>query len=148
MRFRRTLRKLVTTGALALMAGLGLAVPASASTDATIWHLTAVPDGGRVSCFGYYGTFLAGSHVLVVNWYHTSAECFGIATDHTIWHTWIGSGGWQRMPGGGHADDVRRPEEEGPDGYKGVVVWAASNNTLWEQDYYPGTGWTGDWYLI
>src|SRR5207253_10021069 len=58
------------------------------------------------NCFWYPGTFLKGSYVLVVQWYGTNTnECFGIAPDRTIWHTWTNAGGWQRFSSG-LADDT------------------------------------------
>jgi len=116
------------------------------STETTHYY-TDVPPGGRVSCFGYYGTFLANSRVVVVNWVYTSDECFGIATDRTIWHAWVGSGGWQRMPGNFHADDIAGIRDESADGTKGVRV---REDTIYHHSYYqlytPSTGWSGIWH--
>jgi hypothetical protein len=115
-------------------------------------RMTPVPANGRVSCWGYYGTFKTGTHVMVVDWQTSSDECFGIATDRTIWHAWPNSNGWHRMPGGGHADFIYNLPYEQPDGFRMVPVFASSNGTYWCQNYYPATGypsfgWTGDWYL-
>ena len=115
-------------------------------------RMTAVPANGRVSCWGYYGTFKTGTYVLVVDWQTSSDECFGIATDRTIWHVWPNSGGWKPMPGGGHADLTSDLVYEQSDGLRVVPVFATTNGTYWCQNYYPATGydgfgWTGDWYL-
>jgi hypothetical protein len=62
-------------------------------------------------CFGYTGTFKAGSRIALVDWQQDGSvdECFGIAPDSkgkTIWHAWRNSGGWKEMPHNGHADDT------------------------------------------
>ncbi|MDQ3785709.1 MAG: hypothetical protein M3422_00510, partial [Actinomycetota bacterium] len=107
-------------------------------TTGTITRMTAVPSNGRVSCFGYYGTFKTGTYVMVVDWVTASDECFGIATDRTIWHVWPNSGGWKPMPGGGHADFIYSEIYENvTTGARGVSVFASSNGTYWCQNYYP-----------
>ncbi|MEV7044556.1 hypothetical protein [Amycolatopsis sp. NPDC051061] len=118
-----------------------------AATTSTSYRFTPVPASGRVSCYGYYGTFKQGSYVMVVDWVHTSDECFGISTDRTIWHAWPNSGGWKKMGGNGLADDVAYAVDEGSNGSKGVVVWVASSNKYWVQRYAPPLGWTGEWTL-
>ncbi|TDP97604.1 hypothetical protein [Labedaea rhizosphaerae] len=125
-----------------------VAVNAPSSVASTYFYFTPVPASQRVACYGYYGTFKAGSSVMVVDWIHTSDECFGISTDRTIWHAWPNSGGWKKLGGGGSADDVAGVVNEQSDGTKGVVVWAASNNSYWAQEYHPVTGWTNSWYRI
>ena len=153
----RVLRTVVAAG-FALAAAITAVTPAAASTGAVrpasvqaSYYFTAVPAGGRVSCYGYYGTFKAGSHVMVVDWATASDECFGIATDRTIWHAWPGANGWHRLPGDGHADDVTGIMAEITDpmnlnyGARGVVVHASTNNTNWYQLYELPGGWTGDW---
>lgn len=139
---------------IALFATLFGAVPASATpeqpmgTNGTVTRMTLVPANGRVSCYGYYGTFKPATYVMVVDWVTSSDECFGIATDRTIWHTWPGSGGWTPMPGGGHADLIHTGIVELPDGFRAVSIYAQSNNTYWCQNYEPTKGgWSGDWYL-
>src|SRR5689334_7414312 len=59
-------------------------------------------------CFGYTGTFRAGTSIALVDWQDDGShdECFGIAPKRTIWHAWRNSGGWQQMPHNGLADDV------------------------------------------
>ena len=154
----RVLRTVVAA-AFALAAALTAATPAAAqarqaspaSTTGSILRFTPVPVGGQVSCYGYYGTFKAGSHVMVVDWTTASDECFGIATDRTIWHTWPNANGWHRLPGDGHADDVTGIMAEVTDpmnlnyGWRGVVVHANTNNTDWYQLYELPGGWTGTW---
>ena len=160
----RVLRTAVAA-AFALAAAITAATPAAAQTrhavqaspasttgtTGTISRFTPVPAGGQVSCYGYYGTFKAGSHVMVVDWTTASDECFGIATDRTIWHTWPGANGWHRLPGDGHADDVTGIMAEITDptnldyGWRGVVVHADTNNTNWYQMYELPGGWTGQW---
>jgi hypothetical protein len=118
-----------------------------AATAGTAYHFTPVPASGRLPCFGYYGTFKQGSFVMVVDWVHTSDECFGISTDRTIWHAWPNSGGWKKMDGNGLADDIAYAVDEGSNGSKGVVVWVAGSNKYWVQRYAPPLGWTGEWTL-
>lgn len=152
------MRRVVCGGAAmvgaALLVVVALSAPAAASTGGRqvsaaprgeIVRYTPVPADGRVSCFGYYGTFLGGSHVMVVDWTTASDECFGIATDRTIWHTWPASGGWKRMGGNGHADEVAGIVDEDPAGTRGVIVHANSNDTDWYQLYALPGGWTGVW---
>ncbi|UOZ04941.1 hypothetical protein [Amycolatopsis sp. WQ 127309] len=117
----------------------------AAAATGTSFHFTAVPAGGRVSCYGYYGTFKAGTYVMVVDWIHTSDECFGISTDRTIWHAWPNSGGWKKMGGNGLADTIAYAEDEGTNGSKGVVVRVAASNKYWVQRYAPPLGWTEEW---
>jgi hypothetical protein len=142
-----------TAGTL-LGAGLASAEPdQTEGTTAGIIRVTPVPANGRVSCYGYYGTFKAGTDVIVVDWATASDECFGIATDRTIWHAWPNSGGWKPLPGNGHADHVYRfVEYVNPSSpvyrYRAVFVHADSNNTDWYQWYYPNSGWTGGWNLL
>jgi hypothetical protein len=109
--------------------------------------MTPVPAGGRVSCYGYYGTFKAGTDVMVVDWETSSDECFGIATDRTIWHVWPKSGGWKPMPGNGHADYVYPEVVERSDKARAVMVSIPSApRWRWCQDYFVSTDWTGSWY--
>jgi hypothetical protein len=123
-------------------------VGASAIQPADIDRVTAVPSTGKVSCFGYTGTFKTGTSVVVVNWLSTDDECFGIATDRTIWHAWRDSGGWHKMPGGGYADSIayslflENPSTE----QREVVVWARSSNTFWCQDFRLDGGWDAFWF--
>jgi hypothetical protein len=113
-----------------------------------ILKTTPVPADGRVSCYGYYGTFKVGSDVIVVDWATTSNnECFGIATDRTIWHAWQGSGGWKRMPGNGHADDTWGIAENSGTGERVIIVEIpGAPRPYWCQNYTPATNWTGIWY--
>jgi hypothetical protein len=150
----RAARAAVVAAGFALAAVITATTPAAASAAAAQAHPTAVqtvptfthvPANGRVKCYGYYGTFLVGSDVMVVNWVHTSDECFGIATDRTIWHTWPNSGGWKKMGGNGLADDVVGVQNETANGSKGVMVWVAASNRYWIQNYAPPLGWTGEW---
>ncbi|MCC8245491.1 hypothetical protein [Saccharothrix luteola] len=168
MRFtRRTLRQGMAAAWIALtMAASLITSPvagaagdverASASTQSVgasgIIAVTPVPANGRVSCYGYYGTFLVGSDVIVVDWVTSNNnECFGIATDRTIWHAWQGSGGWKRLPGNGHADDTWGIEEvfssDPADTRRTikVVIYGAAR-PYWCQTYTPATDWTGIWY--
>jgi hypothetical protein len=107
---------------------------------------TPVPPNGRVSCYGYYGTFKVDTYVIVVDWATSRDECFGISTNRTIWHTFPGAGGWSEMPGHGHADSVIGvPPEDDATGTRGVYVHVISNNSTWLQWYHTSGGWTGDW---
>lgn len=151
---RQRLRAVVVL--LAIVGTLFGAAPAIAEpmgTNATIVRVTPVPANGRVSCFGYYGTFKANTDVVVVDWVTASDECWGIATDRTIWHVWPNSGGWKPLPGNGHADSVNGFYEDADyasDFYKWrrVYVHATTNNTNWAQWYSPISGWTGDWVKV
>ena len=160
MKIRTRAAWALTAAGFALAAVVSTVTPAAASTGTSVAadvvaqpastqetaYKTLVPAGGRVSCYGYYGTFLVGSHVMVVDWRYTSDECFGIATDRTIWHTWVGAGGWKRMGGNFHADDIETTLSELTDGSKGVVVWDGTvTHHAWYQRYTPPLGWTGEW---
>ncbi|MEV8442650.1 hypothetical protein AB0425_35175 [Actinosynnema sp. NPDC051121] len=124
-------------------------VGASALQAADIDRVTAVPSTGKVSCYGYTGTFKAGTSVVVVNWLSTDDECFGIATDRTIWHAWPDSGGWHKMPGGGYADSIAYSlflEDPDPSRkQREVVVWTRSSDAFWCQDFRLG-GWDAFWF--
>lgn len=124
------------------------AAPAQPIGATGIIAVTPVPANGRVSCYGYYGTFLVGSDVIVVDWYTTNNnECFGIATDRTIWHAWQGSGGWKPLPGNGHADDTWGTYENLDTHQRTIkVVIYGAPQPYWCQDYTPSTNWDGDWY--
>lgn len=125
-----------------------LVMPASASagTDGYVVRMTPVPASGIVSCYGYYGTFKAGTEVMVVNWDTVADECFGIATDRTIWHAWPNSGGWKPMPGNGHADFIDDVALEDPDiPFRDIaVIIPGAANPYWCQSFYEGA-WQG-WY--
>jgi hypothetical protein len=156
--------RVAVAAGFALAATIAAALPATASAttastastaaarpaavQSTSYRLTPVPAGGRVSCYGYYGTFKVGTKVMVVDWIHTSDECFGIATDGTVWHTWPSSGGWTRMGGTFHADDISGPYPEQANGTKGVEVWLAGSNQVWYQRYAPPLGWTSEWTRV
>lgn len=166
MRFTRRAARRTTIAAIALACAMMLVVPAAASpgsvssgtgksaaaleqpagTNGSVVRMTPVPASGRVSCYGYYGTFKAGTEVMVVNWDTVADECFGIATDRTIWHVWPNSGGWRPMPGGGHADYIVNYAYEEPNGYRDIMVWIpGAAIPFWCQDYLHTTGWRG-WY--
>ena len=159
MKIRTRAAWALTAAGFALAAALTAVTPAAASTagaaawpmsaETTAHYYTDVPPDGRVSCYGYYGTFLANSRVMVVDWAHTSDECFGIATDRTIWHAWVGSGGWKRLPGTFHADDMAGVRDESADGTKGVIV---REDTIYHHTYYqlytPSAGWSGVWHEL
>ena len=129
----------------------GTLVARAQSSDvqyADIDRVTAVPSTGKVTCYGYTGTFRAGTNVVVVNWLSTSDECFGIATDRTIWHAWPDSGGWHKMPGGGYADSIAYSVflEEPSTGQREVVVWTRSSDKFWCQDFRRPGGWDAFWF--
>ncbi|SES23411.1 hypothetical protein SAMN05216188_12760 [Lentzea xinjiangensis] len=135
-----------TNGGVRFDGGRASAAPVSpVGITATIINREPVPANGRVNCFNYWGTFKAGTYVIVVDW-ATSAnhECFGIAPDRTIWHAWPGSGGWRVMPGNGRADFVDTVGEDSTTGRRQVSVWVV-NSGYWCQDYWP-TKWTASWY--
>jgi hypothetical protein len=114
-------------------------------TAGTVINMAPVPANGRVNCFGYYGTFRTGTYVMVVDWVTSTQECFGIAPDRTIWHTWPGAGGWKVMPGNGRADHMYTKIREWDNGARTIRVFVASGS-YWCQDYRPGIAWDGDWY--
>ncbi|MEV4314934.1 hypothetical protein [Actinocrispum sp. NPDC049592] len=123
--------------------------PASADLQRPhILRITPVPDSGRVSCYGYYGTFKPGTDVIVVDWVSSSDECFAIAPNLTIWHTWPGSGGWHQMGGNGHADNTYwySFKEDPAIKARSVAVFVSSSNTVWCQDYLLPKGWQNEWY--
>lgn len=142
----------------ALAAVITTATPATASAateaarpaavQSTSYHLTPVPAGGRVSCYGYYGTFKVGSRVMVVDWIHSSDECFGVATDGSVWHTWPASGGWKKMGGSIDASDISGPWPEQANGTKGVEVWLEFDHTVWYTRYSLPLGWTNEWARV
>lgn len=141
-----TIMLMALVGALLVTGQASATTQEPASVNGTVTRMTPVPANGRVSCYGYYGTFKAGTYVMVVDWVTSSDECFGIATDRTIWHTWPGSGGWKRMPGNGHADFINSDIWEWTDGVRTVSVFVVSNGSYWCQNYYPVDGWEGFWY--
>jgi hypothetical protein len=130
-----------------LLAGVLTAGSAAAAQEVPVMQATSVPANGRVSCYGYYGTFRTDTLVIVVDWITSSNECFGIATDNTIWHTWPNSGGWRPMPGNGHADSIAYTQfrEDPVTKFRKIAVYAAVNDSYWCQNYYPSTDW-GGWY--
>jgi hypothetical protein len=136
-----------TNGGARSDSGRAAAAPARpAGTDAIIINREPVPASGKVNCYNYIGTFKQGTYVVVVDWQaSTSDECFGIATDRTIWHAWPGSGGWKPMPGNGHADAIHTIWDNAA-GDRQVGVYVAASPTDWCQDYSRSGGWTGSWY--
>jgi hypothetical protein len=129
-------------------AGQASAAPQQpAGAEGVITRMAPVPAGGKVNCYGYIGTFKAGTEVMVVDWATSSDECFGIAPNRTIWHAWPGSGGWKLMPGNGRADFVYPAIVENlTTGYRGVSVFVSANSSLWCQNYNRSGGWTASWY--
>jgi hypothetical protein len=146
--YRRLLQVAVV---LALFGTLVTTAQASAApagengTAGTIVNMAQVPANGKVNCFNYIGNFKTGTYVMVVDWDTSTQECFGIAPDRTIWHTWPGAGGWKVMPGNGRGDLMDTDIDEWPDGTRRVSVFISSGS-YWCQYYRPGTGWDGYWY--
>ncbi|GAB2968584.1 hypothetical protein GCM10027184_17060 [Saccharothrix stipae] len=138
-----------TNDGLAFGVGATSAVPAQGmgTTNTPPTVMTPVPANGRVSCYGYYGTFRAGTEVMVVHWATAKSECFGIATDRTIWHAWSGSGGWTPMPGNGHADYILRHGAIEDSEQRTVAVQIpTAPRPYWCQNYVTSRRvWTG-WY--
>ena len=136
---------------LALLGALFTTAQASAApagengTTGSVINMAPVPADGKVNCFNYIGNFKTGTYVMVVDWLTSTQECFGIAPDRTIWHTWPGAGGWKRMPGNGRADLMYTGIVEWSDGARTVPVFVSSGS-YWCQNYYPGIGWEGVWY--
>jgi hypothetical protein len=98
-------------------------------------------------CFGYTGTFRNGSDVIRVDWATDIDECFGIAPNRTIWHTWPGAGHWVEMPGNGKGDDVGTIFVENLlTGNRIVSVWVNGGSGDWCQNYIGGSGWARSWY--
>lgn len=84
-----------------------VAFPLPASAGRVTYTLENPDNHGHYTCFGHTGTFRKGSHVLVVRWNGTTIdECFGIAADRSIWHTWARPRSWVKMPNNGYADDM------------------------------------------
>ncbi|MFD8499854.1 hypothetical protein [Amycolatopsis sp. NPDC059657] len=134
---------------LALVGGLlGAALnagPASADEYPNVRDV-AVPASGKVTCFGYTGTFRARTTVALVDWKSSNDECFGITPDRTVWHTFPNAGGWQRMggtrPAGAVASGLFR--ENPLTGAKVAVV--ADGAVFYCQNYRRPVGWTDIWY--
>jgi hypothetical protein len=58
-----------------------------------------------VECFGYPGRMRDKTAKMVAEWgTGTAQECFVIAPDRTIWHTWRNAGGWYPVRADGRAD--------------------------------------------
>ncbi|MFI9812559.1 hypothetical protein [Saccharothrix variisporea] len=170
----REIRRVVAGVVLALTMGaaMGTAHTAEASTDpANVRQQVAAPapagesewvdvaqarllssagETGALSypakCFGYEGKFRDGTDVRRVNWTTARDECFGIAPDRTIWHTWPGAGRWHRMPGNGRADNTTGKFWEKANGDRRVAVWVKGGSGNWCQDFIHGKGWTGRWF--
>lgn len=100
----------------------------------------------KADCFGYTGTFRDGSQVLFVDWVTDINECFGIAPNRTIWHTWPGAGHWFEMPGNGRGDNTGTILRESSSGNRVVSVWVNGGSGNWCQNYIGGSGWAGSWY--
>jgi hypothetical protein len=102
----------------------------------------------KYSCFGYTGTFWAGTRIALVDWQQDGSidECFGIAPDSTIWHAWRNSGGWKQMPHNGRADDTDAAYYH-PNGNRFITVFVYGQFSVkeyWESTYSNGS-W-GPWY--
>jgi hypothetical protein len=148
--FRLVSAVLLAVGVMFGAGGVATAAPDAQPVNTQKVTQAAAPGEAGVlsfqsTCFGYTGTFKDGSIVLLVDWQTTRDECFGIAPNRTIWHTWAGSGGWVQMPGNGHADDTGTTFLESAAGSRIVSVWVNGSGE-WCQNFARATGWAGTWY--
>jgi hypothetical protein len=107
---------------------------------------------GTDRCFTYEGVFIPQTRILMPDWDGNGDdvdECFGVAPDRTIWHTWRGAGDWFRVPGDGRADDMIEvfwsPGAGDSERYN-IVVYVReprSHYYTWRE----GTKWRGKWFL-
>jgi hypothetical protein len=131
----------------ALMAGAAMvaALPLPASAQTT-YQLVWPHADGHLTCFGYQGTFLQDPHhptVMLVQWYgEATDECFGIARDRSIWHTWIGAGGWRKMTG--RADYPTAAYTKSYNPYTRAIHVCVMGSGIWENDDVDST-WEGWW---
>ncbi|MFF3375898.1 hypothetical protein ACFYXF_23465 [Streptomyces sp. NPDC002680] len=95
-----------------------------------------------VSCFGYSGTANSYGRTYI-DWPHGPEECFAVAPSGTVWHTWVGAGGWKQMPGGGTASHFVGFWDDW-NGKTVKVVTDAGNNYCNYDDYATNV-WTGWW---
>jgi len=101
-----------------------------------------VGPSGKVTCFGFVGTFIPGTHVQHANWNGVGApdECYGIAPGRTIWHAWPGHS-WVQMPNAGRADNTLPPQLAGGN-HRMVVYVAGPPASHWYTDLHCAA-WTG-----
>ncbi|GAB3444275.1 hypothetical protein GCM10027436_32320 [Actinophytocola sediminis] len=153
----RTAARLVSVAAL-IVGVLIAAAPAAVSAPAESaepWTVSATPVGPSASdvgaqyfssCFGYRGEFRSGTTVVAVDWSTDVDECFGIAPNRTIWHTWPGAGRWHQMPdSSGRADDTGTIWLEWANGDRRVSAWVNGTGN-WCQNYWAGSGWAANWW--
>jgi hypothetical protein len=109
------------------------------------------PKTGQFPCFGYIGTFKKDSKVIRVEWYGNGVldECFGIAPDKSIWHTWPHAGGWHRFASG-RADDMfdafEGRDRSNPTAEVRSIQVCVIGSGLWQNNNERGH-WYG-WYLF
>jgi len=106
-----------------------------------------VGPSGKVTCFGFVGTFIVGTHVQHANWDNVGLpdECYGVAPNRTIWHAWPGHT-WEVMPSGGLADNTLPAQLIGST-RRMVVFVAGPPASHWHIDFptnVPGASW-GRW---
>lgn len=93
--------------------------------------VSAAPASMTYECFGYTGTFMAGTKIIKADWNSDGNpdECFGVAPNRHIYHSWPGRS-WVEMPNNGRADDMGG---YGIDylGHRFVMVWVASEQRIW-----------------
>lgn len=120
-------------GVTTLVAGPATASAAPANTSTARAPEMSAQAGVPDSCFGYAGTFLAGSKRVKVDWNRDGKvdECFGIAPNRHIYHAWPGHP-WVEMPHNGRADDVAAAATDVETGHHAVIVWIKAT----KQDYY------------
>ncbi len=142
----RRAARMLGVGLVVTMATLAPALSASAVTNPTTYRFKSPDAQGHATCFGYQGTFKAGSRIMIVRWYGTSdSECFGIARDKSIWHTWPGTGAWKRMPNGGRADDTVWAATVNNDPYVRNVGVCVYGSGYWQANNEGGT-WRSWWF--
>ncbi|MFJ2581819.1 hypothetical protein [Kitasatospora aureofaciens] len=123
-------------GVIAVLAGLATALaPVSGAGAADAQARGAC----RVTAWGYTGYYKCGTDLRAgyIDWDNdgTVDEVFVIAPDRTIWHTWAAAGGWQQMPGNGHADDMLGANTKVP---RCVAVYVNQGFHYWQNCYFNG----------
>jgi hypothetical protein len=139
-RFNRALAATVAVGALLCATQVAAAAqPASATA--------AAEASCKITRFGYVGYRICSPETTIIDnpwWHDTAKESFVIGSDHAVWHSWPGSGGWKSMGGGALADGTADLDAwyNGKD-HRTVGVYGPDYH--WWCSVLKGTKWSG-WY--
>jgi hypothetical protein len=117
-----------------------VAVACTATLVAASAVASAAPATMKYECFGYTGTFIAHTRITKADWNDDGNpdECFGIAPNRHIYHSWPGHP-WVEMPNNGLADNTSGWDHLYGGGREIIVLVQGKGKYC--SDWLPGDGW-------